>query len=167
MDQLKTLITYTVVFVVVFAGLYFEPYKFQIFHERMIDHKPYEFFYWARNKITSLSDPTWLTIHLASALSHILFSAYMFLWYNKKLFELYRFSHLFFCFVIIMNLNHAGDLDPYKAMLFNGAPLLVAILTFDYEPVDKEQKSWLKNLAYFVSVSSAIIFETVKYMQEQ
>ena len=162
MAQLTTIVTFvTFVFVigVLGAALYLEPYKFGIMYERSIDHLSYVIFPWSQSGQKSASTPLWLMVHLASALSHLLLSGYMLLRYNKKLATVWDFSHTVFSVMIAMNINHFGEAPLVKAMVINGIPLLIAMVTFD-----KYNESWWKSCVYFLVISSPVVLETGMYL---
>lgn len=160
MAQLITIVTAVFVLGVLASALYLEPYKFGVMYERFLDHLSYIIFPWSQTGQKSGSTPLWLMIHLASALSHLLLSGYMFLNYNKNLATVWDWSNTFFAAMIIMNLNHFGEASLPVAMAANGIPLLIALLTFD-----KEQTVWWKGLVYFLAISSPVVLETVLYLR--
>jgi hypothetical protein len=156
----KAIVVWVLAVGVALAALYFEPYKFKIMQNHICDQKPYEIFPWSKDPQDSGSSPVWLIIHLATALFHLLLSAYMFLRYNYELRNLYEFSHVVFSVFIMTNLYHFGEYNPYVAMVINGVPLFVALVTFD-----KKQESWWMSLWYFLAIASPVVFETVMYLR--
>jgi len=144
---------------VVGAALYLEPYKFGIMYERYFDHLPYWIFPW-NNDQKSSSTPLWLIVHLASALTHLLLTAYMTLRYKRQLATLWSYSHTVFCILIMLNLEHFGQTPLFTAMAINGIPLMISILTFD-----KDNESWWKSYVYFFTISSPVILETIMYIR--
>ena len=154
-------LTYTVLFVVVvLAGAYFSFVGYNkpaIMYKNYLDHTPYKIFPYSKPKDqqTSKSNPLWLIAHIFTAYFHVVLTGYVYFTQNRGDDQLlFTTSHYFFVSLIAINIWHAGNEPWTKAVIFNGVPWLMAILTFD----SQNRVLW-KSLIYLVAVSSAILFE--------
>lgn len=151
-------------FVAIYAGYYFNfdlNNKPAIMYNDYLQNKSYTFFPWDKpeNQLVSQSSHIWLIVHVFDAMFHVLLTGAVYLKRHPSDVPLFRMSHILFVTLIGVNLLHAGNLPPWKALIFNGIPWIIAILTFD-----AYNRVWWKSLIYFIAISSAIYFELFRYM---
>lgn len=150
---------------VVLSGAYFSFIKYNkptIMFQNHLDHTSYKIFPWSgpAQQQTSKSNPLWLLVHILDAYFHVILTGLVYFTQRSENNQtLFVISHFVFVGIIAMNLRHAGNQSEFNAIVFNGLPLLTAMLTFD-----PNNKVWWKSLIYFVAVSSAIMFETGMYL---
>jgi hypothetical protein len=121
--------------------------------------KPYKIFPWQdpADQQVSKSQPGWLWIHVATALSRLfitllLMSGNRAIVQNPTLRELDSVVHYMFFGLIVLNMHNFGQASTFVAITLNGIPSLIGFLAFYW-------KSKYRNILYFCAISSPVIFE--------
>ena len=140
--------------IVAFILNYYKP--FEMFYEYMHNIQ-YKIFPWQEVGQKSSSNPIWLIFHVITAFVHVVLSFFRFYPdYRKNIKQYHMYSHILFVSLIIMNIEHFGEFDLKGALMFNGIPLLIAIVSFS---MNDNVTFW--DTIYFLAVTSPILFEFV------
>lgn len=147
------------VYIVVLLSTALNFCKFNVIINLFWANGKYQIFPWSSWIQESSSNPLWLFFHLISALSHVFLSGCMVMDrhepnHNKDyLAWIHKISHYLFCGLILFNINHFGEVSHTMAMIINGIPLLIALIS--------HQSKWkYRDIIYFVTIASPVFLET-------
>lgn len=148
------------------SAYYLNFYKLEIFDTLQQTGESYKIFPWQTTGFEiSQSTPKWLSLHLMTALVHVISSSMWLIfgsnaqnekfvkvvWNNNDIIQ--SVSHLVFCFVVLLNFDKLGGLDKITASCVNIG--IVTLLGFCM--------SYRKKLAYYLILLTPVIMEGVKY----
>lgn len=153
MTSLKLKLFFCIV-VIAFTLNYYKP--FEMFNDYMHNIQ-YKIFPWQEVGQKSSSSLIWLIFHVVTAVLHVVLSFLRFYPdYITNIKKYHMYSHVLFVLLIITNIEHFGEFDLKGALMFNGVPLLIAVVSFS---MNDNVTIW--DTIYFLAVTSPILFEFV------
>jgi hypothetical protein len=135
-----------------FLTFYFNLCKFDVIVDCLLHTKKYIIFFWDIDAVTSNSSLRWITLHLISALFHVIVTQFYIL--TGDLQNAFSVSHYIFTFTIIINIWHFLQFPTIEAIAINMIPLLVMSIT----------KRTGNMLIYFLALVSPVLIEARKYI---